>query len=403
MPTRRLQRPQKRVMLDLMGVPYRRHPAKVSEVDKLLAQKKVEEPERYQHALNVVTGRAVEMPVQEVSGEAADKKYLAEYSELLRQHASNSIASVFQENFEAINKATSKIDTYADEAGATLEAQAKRAVQESAKRFIRLEVKVGNQRLKKMNDVLPPQFQQLVELAAVRQNIMMVGPSGSGKTFLASKVAEAMSMKFSSISCSVGMSESQLTGYMLPTGAGGKFEYHASDFVNTYENGGVFLLDEMDAADENTLIIINKALANGSFTVPQRVKNPEVKRHKDFVCLAAMNTLGTGEDMVYTGRNALDGATLDRFRAGFVFVDYDDNVEAQLVDPDVLAWGRAIRQVIRRDKLERIMSTRVMLDFSKLKEVHGWDRDKWNKSYFADWSQSEKIRVSGIEHVGRIS
>ena len=65
------------------------------------------------------------------------------------------------------------------------------------------------------------------------------------------------------------------------------------------------------------------------------------------------------------GATGLDGATLDRFRAGVVEVDYDRRVERKLVDPEVLAWGWMVRKVIAKHRLERILSTRVMLDFSK--------------------------------------
>lgn len=37
-----------------------------------------------------------------------------------------------------------------------------------------------------------------------------------------------------------------------------------------YEEGGVFLLDEVDAADANVLLVINQALANGHLPVPNR-------------------------------------------------------------------------------------------------------------------------------------
>ena len=239
-------------------------------------------------------------------------------------------------------------------------------------------------------EVLPEVFGRLLDLGKLRQNILMAGPSGSGKTFLASKLAEKLELPFGSQSCSAGMSESQLAGWLLPVGDTGRFQYVASEFVTRYENGGVFLFDEIDAADENTLIFINQALANGSFYLPQRFENPQVKRHKDFVAVAAANTFGLGESVMYSGRNQLDGATLDRFRAGVVEVDYSERVEARLVDRDVLDWGRNIRRVISENSLERILSTRVLIDFTKQKRELGYNRRDWEASYFADWSRDER-------------
>ena len=240
------------------------------------------------------------------------------------------------------------------------------------------------------DEVLPEVFKEMFALAKVGQNILLSGPSGSGKTFLAGKLAEKLNRQFASQSCSAGMSESQLAGWLLPTGDNGKFAYVPSAFVNVYENGGVFLMDEMDAADENTLIFINSALANGVFYLPQRFENPEIKRHEDFVMVGACNTFGLGESDIYSGRTQLDGATLDRFRAGVLVVDYNPEVERKLIDPDVLEWGLRIRSVIKERKLDRIMSTRVMLDFTKQKRELNYGRRQWEKSYLADWTDEER-------------
>ena len=236
---------------------------------------------------------------------------------------------------------------------------------------------------------LPKEFNTVAKLGEIGQNIMLVGPSGSGKTFLAERLAEHLGRQFAAQSCSAGMSESQLAGWLLPVGDTGKFSYVPSAFVSVYENGGVFLFDEMDAADENTLIFINAALAGKSFHLPQRFEQPRVARHDDFVAVGACNTLGVGSDEVYSGRNQLDGATLDRFRAGVVHVGYSGKVECSLVDEEVLEWGLHIRRVIDQNRLLHIMSTRVMLDFTKQKRELGYGRYEWERSYFADWAEHE--------------
>ena len=240
------------------------------------------------------------------------------------------------------------------------------------------------------DEYLPKVFQRIFELANIGQNILMVGPSGSGKTFLASVLAKKLDRQFAAQSCSAGMSESQLAGWLLPVKDAGTFAYVPSAFVRLYEEGGVFLFDEIDAADENTLIFINAALANGVFYLAQRYDNPEVKRHPDFVAIGAANTFGLGEDNIYTGRTQLDGATLDRFRAGIVVVDYDDYVESTLVDKIVLNWGRTVRSVISVNDLNRIMSTRVLIDFTNQKRTLGYNLKDMAASYFADWTPDER-------------
>lgn len=247
----------------------------------------------------------------------------------------------------------------------------------------------------KVKDRTRREFKRVLQLAAARKNILLVGPAGCGKTHLAAQVAEALDLPFGSMSCTAGASESQLTGWLLPVGESGKFEYVPSVFVQLYERGGVFLLDEIDAADPNLLLIINQALANGSFFLPQRLGNPEVKRHKDFICIAAANTYGHGGDMVYAGRERLDGATLDRFRVGLIPLDYDAELEEALVEQQLLRWGRAVRARIAELKLRRVLSTRFLIDASDMLAA-GWDYEEVVEAFFADWPKDERNKVADI-------
>lgn len=236
-----------------------------------------------------------------------------------------------------------------------------------------------------------PEFRDILVSAQCGLNILLVGPAGCGKTHLAHQVAEALGREFASISCTAGMSESALQGWMLP-GDGGSFEYVTSDFVRMYETGGVFLFDEVDAADPNTLLFINQALANGSFFLPQRKNKTRVERHPDFVCIAAANTFGTGANMTYAGRERLDESTLDRFRAGTVLLDYDTKFERSAVDPEVLAWGWSIRKRIGEARLSRVMSTRFLLDATKLVKA-GRSLEQIKATYFTGWKADEKTKV----------
>jgi cobaltochelatase CobS len=234
-------------------------------------------------------------------------------------------------------------------------------------------------------------FADILRDASVGLNILLVGPAGSGKTHLGHQVAEALGREFASVSCTTGMSESVLSGWLLP-GEGGAFEYVESDFVRLYENGGVFLFDEVDAADPNTLLFINQALANGSFFVPQRKGRSKVTRHADFVCVAAANTFGNGANGTYAGRERLDEAFLDRFRAGRHFVDYDKAFERSAVSPDLLAWGWAVRKRMEELRMQRVMSTRFLLDSTKALAA-GKSVDAIKATFFLDWKADDRKKV----------
>lgn len=237
-------------------------------------------------------------------------------------------------------------------------------------------------------------FETVLQLASMRKNIFLPGPAGCGKSHMAKQVAEALGLSFYSISCSAGMSEGQLLGRLLPVGENGQFEYVISDFVRAYENGGVFLMDEMDAADPNVLITINTALANGELSVPNRPDNPVAKRHPDFVFIAAANTFGRGADRMYVGREELDEATLDRFRIGTVPMDYDNRLEAQLCPDDQLRERLMdIRNRAQENRLERIVSSRFMADAYEMVASCGWSHDRAIGQLLQDWSDDEKRKV----------
>ena len=237
-------------------------------------------------------------------------------------------------------------------------------------------------------------FEKVLKLAAARVNVLLIGPAGSGKSHMAQQVADALELDFFFINCSEGMSESKLEGYLAPTGKAGRFEFITTDFIRAYENGGVFLLDEVDACDPNVLLVINAALANGHLALPKRYDNPVATRHEDFVLIASANTYGTGANRMYVGRNQLDEATLDRFRMGQIEMDFDAALEAQLVADDEVrnAWQR-VRAAVNTYKLRRVISTRTMVEAATKLKAAGFTLPEMLGQLTMGWSDDELSRV----------
>ena len=195
-----------------------------------------------------------------------------------------------------------------------------------------------------------------------RLNAVLVGPAGSGKTYLAKQLAKALGLKYYFKGLSGGTTEAHLFGRKLPQ-EDGTWGYERSTFVKAYEEGGVFLLDEMDRSDPNVLTALNAALANGHMEVPARVDNPYAVRHQDFICIGSMNTWGHGRDMLYVGASAQDGATMDRFHP--VFMGYDEGLEAELAAcPAVVARFQTIRAKAEQAGLRRAVSMRKTIEIS---------------------------------------
>jgi midasin (ATPase involved in ribosome maturation) len=241
-------------------------------------------------------------------------------------------------------------------------------------------------------------FEQVLGLVQEgHKNMLMVGPAGSGKTTLAKQLAHALNVDFGFISLSAGVTETHLFGRVLPD-ASGNWEYRPSRFVEVYENGGVFLLDEIDAADSNVMVAINAALANGVLANP--VNGKLHFRHEKCYIIGAANTWLTGGDVQYVGRNQLDAATVDRFVLATVFVDYDADLEMDLVigmlDDDrataLLGWVSDLREKIRQNRLRRVASTRLVVH-GAMALRQGTTLDDVKSRYFMSWSPDERAKV----------
>ena len=238
----------------------------------------------------------------------------------------------------------------------------------------------------------------LDRIAGGFNNLLVVGPAGSGKTTLASQIAESLGLDFACISLSGGANESHLFGRRLPDEKG-NWTYFESPFVRIYRDGGVFLLDEMDAADANVLLAANAALANGFFQCP--VTGARVERHADTIILGASNTFGTGADAQYVGRNALDASTRDRFAFSIIEVDYDRDLERSIARSMAKSEARAdevcaliwrIRDAVAINKLRRIVGTRSIMGATRFANM-GRSNEQITAELVVGWSAEEKRKV----------
>ena len=190
-------------------------------------------------------------------------------------------------------------------------------------------------------------------------NVFLVGPAGSGKTTCVSQVAECLRLKF--YFNGAIQSEYKLTGFRDAHG-----KVHRTAFREAFENGGVYLFDEIDASQPAALLAFNAALANGIFDFPDRT----IRKHRDFRCVAAANTWGKGATLEYVGRNALDGATLDRF--AMVEMNYDHRLEREIAlsasnsNPELAqAWLEVVwaaREAAQEHQIRHIISPRATKD-----------------------------------------
>lgn len=215
----------------------------------------------------------------------------------------------------------------------------------------------NNKPIKEMKGIFHKKFEDICRIVRKDIPLMLTGPAGAGKNYTLEQVAKALELDFyftNSIT-----QEYKLTGFIDANGV-----YHETEFYKAFTKGGLFFLDEVDASIPEALIILNSAIANRYFDFPIG----RVEAHKNFRVVCAGNTYGTGADMLYVGRNVLDGATLDRFVV--VEFDYDNEVERQLsYDEELYNFIHELRETINKCSLRYIVSMRALINASKLLEI----------------------------------
>lgn len=227
-------------------------------------------------------------------------------------------------------------------------------LEQMIEKYGRLEVSVNGTR-NIITGLKHVQLPQLITYAAHRLPTLLVGMAGTGKTHAAEQVSESLGLPFYAISVGAQTSKSDIMGYMHANGG-----YVKSMFREAYENGGVFLMDEIDAGNANVLIQVNSALSNKYCAFPDGM----VKRHENFVFIASANTFGNGANRMYVGRNQLDAATLDRFIVMEWMVD--NELENALAGEDETGkrWYEAViavRKYIESNGLRALVTPRATL------------------------------------------
>lgn len=208
------------------------------------------------------------------------------------------------------------------------------------------------------DEILHQKFDTILKFVKQNEPVFLVGEAGTGKNFICKQVAKALGLDF--YFSNAVTQEYKLTGFTDAMG-----NYQESQFYKAFKNGGLFMLDEMDASIPEVLVILNAAIANKYFDFPAPIGY--VEAHPDFRVVAAGNTMGQGASYTYVGRNQLDGASLDRF--ALVNVDYDINIETRCANGDVelVNFVREIRRIAKKKKIQLIISYRCISRLAKMK------------------------------------
>lgn len=237
-----------------------------------------------------------------------------------------------------------------------------------------------------LGEMTSPLLEDLLRAAYTGQNAYIFGPAGCGKTSLSKQVAKALGRQFGYICLTAGASETWLFGRNTPNG------FIEGQFSLLYKNGGVFLADEMDAADSNLLIALNTAIDSDTLLNP--MSGEAIKKHKDFVFIGAGNTNGLGATGNYNGRNRLDASTLSRFV--FFEMDYNEQLEKSLcLDNNIYDALIKTRRYLVGRKSENFITTRDFIKLSKM-FMAGSSYEFVASSLTANFSEIERQEVKNF-------
>lgn len=213
-----------------------------------------------------------------------------------------------------------------------------------------------------MDGVQHEMFETVLKFVANNEPVFLTGAAGCGKNVLCQQVAKALGLKF--YFTNAVTQEYKLTGFTDAMGT-----YHATQFYQAFKNGGLFMLDEIDASIPEVLIILNAAIANRYFDFPAPIGY--VEAHPDFRVIAAGNTFGYGADFEYVGRNQLDAASLDRF--ALVRMDYSKAIETAVAfgDNALVDFCEQYRKSAEKNGIKVIVSYRAIGRLAKMMSALG--------------------------------
>lgn len=220
-----------------------------------------------------------------------------------------------------------------------------------------IEVKSDNGK-NKVKGATHKEFETILKLVNADIPVFLTGPAGCGKNVICKQVAGALGKEF--YFSNAVTQEYKITGFIDANGT-----FHETQFYKAFTQGGIFMLDEIDASVPEVLVILNAAIANRHFDFP----NGRAQAHKDFRIVAAGNTFGMGADAEYTGRYQLDASSLDRF--AIVEIDYDMNIEMAIARGavDIVDFVHAFRKAVKAADMRYTVSYRAIERLSNLRSV----------------------------------
>ena len=213
---------------------------------------------------------------------------------------------------------------------------------------------------------------EITKLVSHSIPVLLIGEKGSGKSTILINAAKELGIPYSFVVGTRQTTVGNLLGFISVTGI-----YIPSVFRKAYEEGHLFNIDEIDAMDSNTLLVLN-SLENGAISFPDGYNDAP---HKDFRLCATANPFD--EHQAYTGRSNLDASSTDRF--DIIRINRDPDLERSLTDNETMEQISLMRIILDENNSSKTVSMRDSIRKAQRKQI-GLDNEAFNKNLMSEES-----------------
>jgi len=205
---------------------------------------------------------------------------------------------------------------------------------------------------------------KLLKLAYDKKiNLLLIGDTGTGKTHLFRNFCFENQLPYMRVNLNGATTPEDLIGQWVPTTDG--FAWKDGVLTTFMRNGGVFVVDEINACSADILFILHSVLDDENKVVLVQKDGEVITAHEDFWLVATMNP-------DYEGTRPLNSALKDRFRV--MMFDYDTKTETKLnVKPKMQELAGKLRAMYIKGELVTPCSTRMLLQYNEDIEIFGKD------------------------------
>jgi hypothetical protein len=269
--------------------------------------------------------------------------------------------------------------------------------------------------------------QRLKDDVILGRTIAVRGPAGNGKSTGVRSVLEELGYTVYQIDCTDTTTPEQLVGGLVPEpdGKGGiRMAFKAGLFAKAFSDPkGAIQLDEFDALDPRAAMCLQSALHRSLDGAGRWAAIPDhndggVRAEGSCPVVVTMNTYGSGATREYVGRNALDAASMDRFDS-LIDTGYEQEelvIKAagftQAPVEKIVMFAKKIREMIDKNQLRVVLSTRRLLGIAEAMEKFGcqpkeaFEREFYSRlekhdreSLFIDINGKTEIKPSATDFV----